>query len=71
MDAGMLYTVDYQFPLVLRTDASIVGVGAILFQPVEGVERPLAYVSQKFSGAASRWSTIDQEAYAVVFAVRK
>jgi hypothetical protein len=55
---------------VVRIDALIAGVEAVLFQPVEGVERPsLAFVSQKLSGAASRWSTIDQEVYVVVFAV--
>jgi hypothetical protein len=70
MEAGILYTVDYQFPLVVRIDALIAGVKAVLFLPVEGAERPsLAFVSQKFSGAASRWSTIDQEVYVVVFAV--
>ena len=70
-DAGMIYTVDYDFPLVVRTDASVVGVGAVLFQPVNGVERPIAFVSQKFSGPATRWATVDQEAYAIVFAVKK
>jgi hypothetical protein len=53
MEAGMLFTVNYDYPLVIRTDASTVGVGAVLFQPVDGVEKPIAFASQKFSGGAT------------------
>lgn len=69
--APMLVGIDYDFPIIVRTDASKVGVGAVLLQLRAGVECPVAFVSQKFSDEASRWSTIDQEAYAVYFALQQ
>jgi RNase H-like domain found in reverse transcriptase/Reverse transcriptase (RNA-dependent DNA polymerase) len=66
---------DYSLPWTLRTDASQYGVGAVLFQTrtlPDGtlVHEPLHFVSSKFSDEATRWSTIEQECYAIYFAMR-
>ena len=37
----------------------------------DGCELPICFISQKFSDTAKRWSTIDQEAYAIFFGVKK
>lgn len=66
-----LHHLTYEHPIVLRTDASIEGVGAVLFQIRDGKEEPILFLSQRFSGAATRWSTIEQEAYAIFWAVMK
>ena len=56
-------------------DASKFGVGAALFQvrriDADGTKTlcPIAFVSQKFSGPASRWTAIEQEAYACFFGI--
>lgn len=70
-DQATLHHLTYEHPIVLRTDASIEGVGAVLLQIRDGREEPIIFLSQRFSGAATRWSTIEQEAYAIFWAVTK
>ena len=56
----------------LYTDASDIAVGAILVQlDEEGVERPIQYISRCFRGTETRWSTIEMEAFAIIFALKK
>ena len=63
---------DIQKPFKLYTDASDVAVGAILVQTDENnVERPVQYVSRCFRGSERAWSTIEKEAYAIVYALTK
>ena len=59
-------------PFVLYTDASVCAVGCCLAQKDEkGAEHPVAYGSQKLSATQSNWSTIEREAYAVIWALGK
>ena len=59
-------------PFVLHTDASGVAVGATLGQvDKDGVEHPLAFASHKLSGSQCNWSTIEREAYAIIWALDK
>ena len=71
LSSGHLHHVEEGGELILHTDASTIGIGGYLFQRVNGEERPIAYVSHKFSPAARNWSTIEQEAYAIVYCVLK
>lgn len=68
--APMLHHLDYDKDVHLRTDASTVGIGGYLFQKNEDEhELPVAFVSRAFTDAQTRWSTIEQELYAIVFSV--
>ena len=59
-------------PYKLFTDACDYACGAILVQEdEEGIERVIQYVSHQLSGAQLRWATIEKEAYAVVYALKK
>lgn len=60
-----------ELPLVLTTDASSVGVGAVLSHITPSGERPIAYASRSLSAAEKSYSQIDREALAIVFGVRK
>lgn len=63
---------DPKLPLVLATDASPVGVGAVLSHIYEdGSERPILFVSQTLSPVQQRYTQIDREAYAIIFGIRK
>ncbi|KAI4293215.1 hypothetical protein PAPHI01_2489 [Pancytospora philotis] len=55
---------------ILTTDASELGVGAVLSQIQEEEERPIAFYSALHSGAEQRYSTTEQELLAIVSAVR-
>ncbi|XP_063217106.1 uncharacterized protein LOC134527946 [Bacillus rossius redtenbacheri] len=59
-------------PLYLQTDASQVGMGAILYQlGPDGERRVIEYASAKFGPAARRYDVNEQECLAVVWAGRK
>ena len=51
--------------LTILTDASDYGVGGYLFQVVDGIDHPVAFVSKSLSKTELRWSVIQKEAYAI------
>ena len=71
----MLYYIDDEQPLFLRTDASNIGAGGILFQRfIDGdvvEEKPIAFVSKAFNDTEKNWSTIEQEGFAIFHCVMK
>jgi hypothetical protein len=71
MNASALSWQTESDPLVLYTDASTVGMGAVLVQEQGGQEVPLVFLSKKFSDAASRWSTIEQECFGLVYSIQQ
>ena len=72
-DACELFYPDYNLDWTLRTDASELGVGAVLLQRKitndTEILQPIAFVSKKFSDTARKWATIEQEAYGIYYAV--
>lgn len=57
--------------LILTVDASPHGLGAILSQTENGIEKPVCYASRSLSAAEKRYSQIQKEATAIIFGVRK
>ena len=53
--------------VTLETDASCLAVGGYLSQN----GRPIAFVSHKLNAVEKKWSTVEQEAYAIVYCVEK
>ena len=67
-----VYFPDYSLPWTLRTDASDVACAAVLIQTtLDGIEQPIAFLSQKFSLAAKNWDIHKKEAYSIFFGVSK
>ena len=61
----LLHFPDDTSPITLRTDASDFGVGGVLFQTIDGIENPIAFVSKSLTEVQLRWSVIQKEAYAI------
>lgn len=63
---------DYSKPFLLYTDASGVGLGAVLAQhDDEGKEHPIIYLSRTLTPAESNYTITELECLAIVWSVRK
>ena len=58
-------------PYIMYTDASDDACRAQLSQMHEEAEFPVAFLSHIFTDTQQRWSTPEQEAYSICFAVKK
>lgn len=67
-----LSTPDCTQPFQVHTDASDYAVGCCLTQlDNRGNYKPIAFASQKLTGSQKNWATIEKEAYAVLFGLKK
>jgi len=58
-------------PIFLQTDASDYGIGAYLYQKVNGVEHPIGFISKAIHNTHSSWDTPMKEGFAIYYALRK
>lgn len=68
--APLLQYPDYEKPFILTTDASNVALGAVLSQGQISSDKPIAYASRTLSDTESRYSTIERELLAIIWAVK-
>lgn len=69
--APVLTMPDYTQPFLLQTDASDVGIGAVLTQEIEGEERVVAYLSMKLTPAQQKYHVTERECLAVLMAIER
>jgi hypothetical protein len=73
--APILAHPDFTEEYIVQTDASGYGVGVVLGQTqwVEGKRRDvvIAYGSKHLTDTQARWSTLDKELYAIIYALEK
>ena len=68
----VLYAAEVGKPWFVETDASGVAVAACVGQwDTSDNERPVAYPSAKLSSTQRAWSTIEREAYTVIWALNR
>ena len=69
--APVLQSPDFERDFVLQTDASDVGVGAVLSQVDDtGADHPVAYFSRKLLPREQKYSTIEKECLAIKLATQ-
>ncbi|CAC5380411.1 Retrovirus-related Pol polyprotein from transposon 297,Steroid 5-alpha-reductase DET2,Retrovirus-related Pol polyprotein from transposon 17.6,3-oxo-5-alpha-steroid 4-dehydrogenase 1,3-oxo-5-alpha-steroid 4-dehydrogenase 2 [Mytilus coruscus] len=66
----VLSSPDFSLTFILCTDACNTGVGCVLEQEFKDGRHPILYMSKKFSDAERRYSVIEKECYAIVWAVK-
>ena len=62
---------DDKAPITLQTDASDYGMEAYLFQLVNGMERPVAFISKTFDKTQLKWSSIEKEGFLIYYSFNK
>jgi len=63
---------DEEGKLVLRTDASKIGLGGVLLlRACDRPDRPVCYFSHKFTDTQQRWSTYEQELFAILYCLTR
>ena len=69
--APLLAHFDPSLPIIVHTDASPYGVGAVLSHLVGDEERPVSYASRSLTVAERNYGHIEKEGLGLVFAVKK
>ena len=67
----ILCLTNFERQFILRTDASDLGIGAVLLQENGEYKLPVAYASKKLLDRERRYSVIEKECFAIVWAVKK
>jgi len=68
--APLLAHLNYAKAIFIQTDASDVGMGAMIYQKDEGGRiLPVSFLSKAFTGSKLNWSAVEKECYAIVYAM--
>lgn len=69
--APVLTHPDFSLPFCIQCDASISGVGGVLFQTKNGEERPIAFMSKKLNSAQRNYTVTELECLAAILCVKR
>lgn len=69
-NAPLLQFPDFSKTFILTTDASNFAIGAVLSQGTIGSDKPVAYASRTLSDTEVKYSTIEKELLAIIWAVK-
>lgn len=69
--APVLIHPDFSQHFYIQCDASITGIGGVLFQLIEGEEHPIAFMSKKLNTAQKNYSVTELECLAALLCIHK
>lgn len=69
--APILAMPDFSKEFIMECDSSNTGVGGVLLQNIDGVERVIEYMSQRLSDTQIKYSVTEKECLAVVLCIEK
>lgn len=69
--APVLTHPNFNLPFYIQCDASMSGVGGVLFQIINGEERPIAFMSKKLNSAQRNYTITELECLAAILCVKK
>jgi transposase InsO family protein len=67
----ILMGLDYSLPIIIKCDASQVGLGAVLCQVIDGKERPVTFISKTLKKYERNAHIYEKEIYAIIWALDK
>ena len=70
-EEALLRYPDYNLPFVIQTDASSIGLGAVLLQIKDKMEKPIWFASRALSTLESKYHARELECLAVKWALKK
>jgi hypothetical protein len=68
-DKVLLQGLDYSKPILIKCDASEIGLGAALVQEIDGKERPVTFISKTLKKYERNAHIYEKEIYAIIWAV--
>ena len=69
--APVLAFPDFNKPMIVISDCSDTAKGAVLWQSIDGVERPIMYLSQALNEHELKYGITDKEGCAATWAIRR
>ena len=71
INSPVLHHINYSHDIVVQSDASLNGIGAILWQQHKSTKQrfPVCYLSKQLTDQQKKWSAIEIEAYAIYYAI--
>lgn len=67
----LLYGINYAYPILLKSDASEYGLGGALINIIEGIERPVMFISKTLNESERRTHIYEKELYAIIWGYDK